>query len=68
MYSEDVIDEPHEICWGVGEIERNNFPLKKTKFGLERCFPNNIWVHSDLMVADYQIQFSKPLSSLEGVE
>jgi hypothetical protein len=42
MCSKDVIDEPHESGWGVGEIERHDFPLKKTKFGLERCFPNII--------------------------
>jgi hypothetical protein len=40
MFSEDVIDEPHESGWGIGEAERQDFPLKKTKFGLEHCFPN----------------------------
>ena len=68
MCYEDVIDEPHESRWGVGEAERNEFPLKMTKFGLECYFPNIIWVHSNLMVVVCQIQFSKPLSSFEGVE
>jgi hypothetical protein len=63
-----MIDEPHESGWGVGETERHEFPLKKTKFGLECCFPNIIWVHSNLMVVGFQIQFSKPLISLEGVK
>ena len=68
MFPEDVIDEPHESGWGVGEDEGNKFRLKKTKFGLESYFTNIIWVHLNLMVANCQIQFSKPLSSLEGVE
>jgi hypothetical protein len=68
MFSEDVIDEPHESGWGISEIERHDFPLKKNKFGLELFFPNILWVHSNLMVVSCQIQFSKPLSSLEGVE
>jgi hypothetical protein len=68
MFSEDIIDEPHESGWGVGEAESHDFPLKNTKFGLEHSCPNIIWVHSKLMVAGYQIQFSKPLSSLEGVK
>jgi hypothetical protein len=68
MFFEDVIDEPHESGWGVSETERHDFPLKKTKFGLEHFFPNILWVHSNLMVVSYQVQFSKPLISLEDVE
>jgi hypothetical protein len=56
---QDIVQHPHESCWGICQAKGHDQPFKNTFFGLEGSLPYINLIYWDLVVAGLQINLTE---------
>src|SRR3954453_12501618 len=66
--AEDIVDEPLEGSWGIGEAERHHREFIMSIACPESCLGYVFVLNTDLVVARAEVEFGEYLGALNSVE
>ena len=66
--SKDMVHEPHEGAWGVGEAKWHHKPLIQSMLGLEGGLPLITFFHPHLVIATLEINLWEDIGSTQFVQ